>query len=89
MLIVNDFFERSLFSFIMGIVILLISLSLYYPYYKGRKPKPAYGIEREKKIDYLKDGIRMLLYTRLKGFIYFGFFLLLLSLIFFILGLTR
>jgi hypothetical protein len=89
MLIVNDFFERSLFSFIMGIVILLISLSLYYPYYKGRKPKPTYGIEREKKIDYLKDGIRMLLYTRLKGFIYFGFFLLLLSLIFFILGLTR
>ncbi len=89
MFLVIDFFERSLFSFIFGIVVLIISFSLYYPYYKGRKSKPIYEIERERKIDYLKDGIKILIYSRIKGFLYFGFFLILLSLIFLILGLAQ
>ncbi len=89
LLIINPYFERSLFSFIFGIVLLIISLICYLPYYNGKKAKPVYGIKREKRIDYLKDGIRVLFYTRLKGFIFFGFFLILMSVVFFILGLVE
>jgi len=77
MLLIINFFERSLFSFVLGIAVLIISFILYYPFYKGRKSRPIYEIEREKKIDYLKNGIKILIYTRIKGFLYFGFFLIL------------
>ena len=89
MLVSKDFFERSLFSFLLGFIILIISLIFYYPYLKNKKKKPIYGIKRNNSVDYLRDGIKIIMYSRIKGFLYLVFLLILLSIVFLLIGLFK
>lgn len=85
----EQFFERSLFSFLLGLAILIISFLFYYPYFKNKKEKPVYGIKCNKNIDSLKEGIKIIIYSRIKAFLYLGVFLIILSIIFLILGVSK
>lgn len=73
---------------------MLIFISpFYYPYYKNKKSKPKFGIDyavkRENKLDHLKDGFKVLAYNRLIGGIIIGFFLIISSIVYLVLGIIE
>ncbi|MEG0528904.1 MAG: hypothetical protein RR578_01005 [Bacilli bacterium] len=79
MIIINEFLEQGLIGLLMGSSILLISFLFYYPYYKKRKSKPKYLVERDNKLDYLKDGFNLLSYNRIIGGFIIGGVLIIIS----------
>lgn len=89
MIIINEFLEQGLIGVLMGSSILLISFIFYYPYYKKRKSKPKYLVERDNKLDHLKDGLNLLSYSRIIGGFIIGGVLIIISIYYIFIGLQN
>lgn len=87
MIIINEFLEQGLIGLLMGV--LYYSFLFYYPYYKKRKSKPKYLVERDNKLDYLKDGFNLLSYNRIIGGFIIGGVLIIISIYYLFIGLQK
>ncbi len=87
MIIINEFLEQGLIGLLMGV--LYYSFLFYYPYYKKRKSKPKYLVERHNKLDYLKDGFNLLSYNRIIGGFIIGGVLIIISIYYLFIGLQK
>lgn len=81
-------FEVAWFSLILGIIFFIIGIIFYYPYYKG-KPKPQSGIKRANIFEYMNDSLKILSYHRSMGLVVMGLFFIIVSIIFFTIGLCK
>ena len=76
------------FSLIMGLSLLILGLIFYYPYIKN-KFKHEYGTKRSNVFGYMNDAFKILSYQRSLGLIFMGILFLIVSIIFFIVGLFK
>lgn len=92
LMIIQDPRERAFvtasFALILGLALLILGFIFYYPYLK-KKFKHEYGTKRNNIFEYMNDALKILSYHRSLGLIFMGLFLIILSIIFFILGLCK
>jgi hypothetical protein len=90
--IIQDPRERAFitgsFALTLGLGLLILGLIFYYPYIKN-KFKHEYGTKRSNVFGYMNDAFKILSYHRSLGLIFMGLFLIILSIVFFLIGLFK
>lgn len=81
-------FVGATFALTLGLALLILGSIFYYPYLKN-KFKHEYGTKRNNVFEYMNDAFKILSYHRSLGLIFMGLFLIILSIVFFIMGLCK
>jgi Ca2+/Na+ antiporter len=81
-------FVTATFALILGLALLILGFICYYPYLKN-KFKHEYGTKRNNVFEYMNDAFKILSYHRSLGLIFMGLFLIMVSIVFFIIGLCK
>lgn len=81
-------FIGATFSLTLGIVLLVLGFIFYYPYFKN-KFKHEYGTKRSTIFEYMNDAYKILSYHYSLGLIFMGFFFIISSIVFFLIGLFK
>jgi hypothetical protein len=71
--------------FIFGLAMFGVGFLFYYPYYKKITKIPKLGIKKDKKLDYIGDGIKLLFYHRSIAVMFIGLIIIIFTIIMFVL----